>query len=1078
MTFVPLRVNLMKICLLIIASILIVPFYTSFDAEASHNPNLFVSAENPNYDNHFAGSMVIEVIISDPDFNDVGQAEGEPDVTLNGNDLRMVQATNGKWYAYFANLDMAKKADQIVLDAGVGAEGKSLDFGVFCSSSTGTSVLGASFSTTEGVAVPRSGTLLGFTNGESSFTPCTISPSGAILNNVVRNPKGVNTNPSVPTGQIGIDVNAWPIIQLFSFDDVEIKYNRAGGTEKVNLEYDEIINISLSKDRTGYPNNAEVFIEINDVQLNQDPTDEDSWTFNINSSAATFYQAFTESGSDSGNNSPGLINLVPRLSSLDFEDNGKLTLNLGNIAELKTNKNQPSSFVSDTTNTYSQIVTVIESEPNSAIFENFDTSFESTIGILGNAPRGQSAVIEYNDVSTSILSGSFTASLSLDAPGAQFGAGQEAIVTVVDSDQNVNSGERDDLEVFTSSAIIPTLEIGSPFTLEDASSVKFYPDSMDPLAGGTVLPSSVPDENSDRLVIDTTSSGTTSIEKISFNLGETAGTLQSLFIDVSVNNNRGTNWINYDLRSFEEQLDITSFSDTSMTLHFGALPGITLVQIIDSGDISSAIGLVQIDDADIAAISGVTSSSSVFLSVNFDSSDDTVSAGQIDNEIFTQPIVFDLFSFGIKNNDDDVNNAIYRFELEETAKNSGIFVGTIEYTVTNQVNIFDPNLITSLRTIDDGIKFLVNDRLIDEEGINIAYSDVADVGLTISTSAKTDIRTNSGTVSFTSNTYRFGQPVYFVLNDPDLNSKHDTIETYRVVNDPNSPNVDTVGTPSGGILVEILIKDIRYKRCTINGVEHGGLGATGFTLVETGPNSGIFEGSFKVPTQICDKTGTKLISTAGGSFDAKYHDFRDSSGEENIFSFSSSSSSFLGITPPTLSSEKLILPKYKQTSEVILSGIVQNYIQGTSIDITLVGPDQSSEKFSVFATQNGEYKVVLTLNDNSLTGKYKIDVNYRGSNVGDTSFQVSKHLVSEWIKNNASQWASDKISDSEFISGIGYLIEEKIIIIPDSVLSETTDQNIPYWIKDSAKWWSQDIVSDDEFVAALEFFIKNGIIRI
>jgi len=221
-----------------------------------------------------------------------------------------------------------------------------------------------------------------------------------------------------------------------------------------------------------------------------------------------------------------------------------------------------------------------------------------------------------------------------------------------------------------------------------------------------------------------------------------------------------------------------------------------------------------------------------------------------------------------------------------------------------------------------------------------------------------------------------------------------------------------------------------------------------------------------------------LISTAGGSLDAKYHDFRDSSGEQNIFSLSSSSSSFSGITPPTLSSEKLILPKNKQTSEVILSGIVGNYIEGTTLEITLVGPDQSSEKFSVSATKNGEYKVVLTLNDNSLTGKYKIDVNYRGSNVGDTSFQVSKHLVAEWIKNNASRWASDQISDSEFISGIGYLIEEKIIVIPDSVLSETTDQNIPFWIKNAAKWWSQDIVSDDEFVAALEFLIKNSIIRI
>ena len=32
-----------------------------------------------------------------------------------------------------------------------------------------------------------------------------------------------------------------------------------------------------------------------------------------------------------------------------------------------------------------------------------------------------------------------------------------------------------------------------------------------------------------------------------------------------------------------------------------------------------------------------------------------------------------------------------------------------------------------------------------------------------------------------------------------------------------------------GVLLEVKLKDIRYKRCTINGVEHGGLGATGYS---------------------------------------------------------------------------------------------------------------------------------------------------------------------------------------------------------------------------------------------------------
>src|SRR3989304_3434370 len=673
---------------------LLFPIFSSFNAEATHNPHLFVSAENPIYDNHFAGSMVIEVVVSDPDYNDVGEAEGEPDVTLNGNDLRMVQATDGKWYAYFANINAAKRADQIVLDAGPGAVGKSLDFGVFCSSSTASSVLGVGFSDTEGVAVPALPILSDFTNGNAPFTACTASPVGGNDNNVVRNPKSINTNPSVPTGQIGIDVYAWPLIQLFSFDNVEIKYNRPGGIEKVQLEYDDIPNISSITDRKGYPNNAEVFLTINDIQLNQDPTDEDSWTFNINSPQATFYQAFKESGSDSGNNSPGLINLVPHLSSLGFEDNGKLTMNLGNIAKLKTNNHQPNLSVSDTINTFSQIVTLVESEPNSGTFENFDSSNESTIGILGNAPRGESAIIQYNDKSTSILSGPSTASISMESKGSQFNAGQQAPVTVVDNDQNVNSGSRDILNVFRSTAIIPSLQLGEPVTLEKTSSLKFYTDSTDPLDGGFVVGFSVPDKNSDRLIVNTAPIvGTPDLEVISLNLGITAGKLQSLFID-----------------------------DTAIVL-----------------------------------INSVPSSSSVFLVINFDSSDNTNPAGKISNEKDSQPIVIDFFSFGQKNNQ-DVNNAIYRFELEETSNNSGTFVGTIEYEVTNQVNIFDSNLITSLRTIDDRIKFLVNDRLIDEEGINIAYSDIAGVGVTISTSTKTDIKTHSGTASFTSNTYRFGQP--------------------------------------------------------------------------------------------------------------------------------------------------------------------------------------------------------------------------------------------------------------------------------------------------------------------------------
>ncbi|MGH9910758.1 MAG: peptidase, partial [Nitrososphaerales archaeon] len=337
-------------------------------------------------------------------------------------------------------------------------------------------------------------------------------------------------------------------------------------------------------------------------------------------------------------------------------------------------------------------------------------------------------------------------------------------------------------------------------------------------------------------------------------------------IDPGDPNTGGTNWINYDLRSFEQQLAISSFSDTNMTLQFGGLPGTTVVQILDGGDISSGKGLVQIDDADIDAINAVSPSSSVFLVINFDESSDTTNAGTISSEADNQPIVFDLLSFGERNGQ-RVNNAIYRAELEETSSNSGTFTGTMEYAVINQLNQFDPNLIRSLRTTSNEIKFLVNDKLTGAEGINLAYSDIANTGVTIGVSSKTDIQTHSGSVTLDSKTYRFGQPIVVILTDSDLNAKHDVIDVYNVVDDPSSTADDTVGDTNGNILLEIEIKGFRYHRCTINGVETGGLASTGFALVETGPDTGIFKGSFKMPSQICNEDGTKLIYTAGGSIE-------------------------------------------------------------------------------------------------------------------------------------------------------------------------------------------------------------------
>ena len=1056
---------------IVFSMILLIPV---IDAEASSNPNLFVSAENSQFDNYFSGSMVIEVVIRDSNLSDTDQGKGEPDVTLNGKTLRMVQATDGNWYAYFANIEKAKTADSTV-----GLAGKGLDFGVFCSRDTSSSVFGISLSDTDGVAVPRSDGLAGFTNGDTSLTACTGSPTGsANLNNVVRQAKSINNNSNISVGQIGLDSDAWPLIQLYSFDDVVIQYNPGGSPQQVSLEYDDMENISLSIDRNLYPVNSEVFLTVNDFQLNQDPTDEDSWTFDIDSNPSTFYQAFDSSGNNDANGNTGLVNLIGNLTNIGFKDNAKLSLNLGNVVELQTNNDQPDSSVDadGVSNTFPNIVTLVEQEPNSGIFESFDSSDNSVIGILSSAPRGQTGQITYNEKSISILTGFSTSSVSVgDEPALSIGnenslnPGVKYPVTLNDPDQNLNTGARDDLDVFRATSLIPTLTIGNPLTLEDAQNFNFY--ATTPIGAATSVTSSVPDSNSDRLVIDTTGVG--SHEVFSVNLGFSASSLSSLLLDSSESNTNGTNWINYDLRSFENDLGISDFSDTSFTLSFETL-GTSPITIIDAGDISSPKGFVQIDDSDVTAIA--TNTGNVFLLIDFDSSDDDTGVISVSNEVNNQPIVLDFFSFGLQN-DNSINNSIYRFELEETLDNSSIFEGTFEYAVTNQLNILDPSFIQTIRTIDDEIKIIVTDRLIDEEGIAISYSDLDAAGVTTTiTSTQSDASTHSGIVSTASNTLRFGHPVTITLKDPDLNLKSDTVEIYSTINDSNSVNVDTVGK-DGEILLEIKLKDIRYKRCTVNGVEHGGLASTGFTLVETGPSTGIFEGVFKMPSQICDKTGSKLISPAGGSLDARYYDSRDAFGNENISSLLRSQTSISFSSPAKLNQDKITLPAIGSVKEIILSGSIEHQKRGTPLSVTLTNPDGTNQNFAATLSNSGGYKSIFTVNSNSLPGTYFIQLSYDGKNLETLSFSVVSKDIPDWIKNNAKWWSSDSISDDEFLDGIKHLIEIEIIYVTPSEMNGS-EQKIPDWIKNNAKWWADDKIPQNEFVKSIQYLVQKGIIRI
>lgn len=87
-------------------------------------------------------------------------------------------------------------------------------------------------------------------------------------------------------------------------------------------------------------------------------------------------------------------------------------------------------------------------------------------------------------------------------------------------------------------------------------------------------------------------------------------------------------------------------------------------------------------------------------------------------------------------------------------------------------------------------------------------------------------------------------------------------------------------------------------------------------------------------------------------------------------------------------------------------------------------------------------------------------------------------LIPSWIKNNARWWAQGTIADADFVQGIKYLIENNVMVIPQTAQGVASSQDIPHWIKSNAKWWADGMISDSDFVLGIQYLIKHGIMQV
>ena len=97
--------------------------------------------------------------------------------------------------------------------------------------------------------------------------------------------------------------------------------------------------------------------------------------------------------------------------------------------------------------------------------------------------------------------------------------------------------------------------------------------------------------------------------------------------------------------------------------------------------------------------------------------------------------------------------------------------------------------------------------------------------------------------------------------------------------------------------------------------------------------------------------------------------------------------------------------------------------------------------------------------------------------VGDTQTN-GKISIPDWVRNNAGWWSEGAIGDSDFVSGIQWLITNGIMVIPETQCGEEGSNEIPEWIKNNAGWWSEGAIGDSDFVSGIQWLITNGIMPI
>ena len=696
------------------------------------------------------------------------------------------------------------------------------------------------------------------------------------------------------------DDTNWPFVQVYELDgDVEITTDR---DQLVTLDYDDHSDIAtISVDRNDVPAGGQVHITISDFQLNLDPTEDDAWILNA---GGTFGYNNILNDTDENEDTPETPitiafdgnNGVLGTSGSDMNEieyNG--TAGVVTIDETGSN----TGVFESQSNDISEISVKMGADDGDTftigyadddqqvIVDSFDSTLELVADGTWNSGDTLTVRLTNENLNINTLTDDDMKITNSILPTMTFGAPITIDDLGLDTDNPLDSVSDSGSDAGTVTLTATTDATTFNVQLSDARLamfqnpdmyhyVNYYPDPDNDLVTSITTDAQLLDELGNAATSPTTIKKD-GLTRVQAQIGDEDNVVDGAFtitFNTNINEDNSTANANLNAALVAINADVGNTIATAMTTATATIKAANLAFTDEtiSGqnstratDINAALLTIRTAVTELTAVEGDASTTAgnvpvVKVNVTFSDTDaDATTPNQfetpsdlltkIKNALtgdilpFTTTFALEVFTFGT-GPDGTVNDAIYRPLLEETSSDSGVFEGTIEYKMLNQISIDKAATYGDVVAVDDELVIILDDGYTGTSAPEVAYDG---------DHVREDAPTYTGEVSFDSATYRVADEVTVILVDPDLNVDAGAIDIYTV----NVASTDATAT----------LLHLEIGGCTA--VD----GFTAFSLRESADDSDTFEGSFEVPAAC----GT-LDTTTGEDISATYYDFRDSSG--------------------------------------------------------------------------------------------------------------------------------------------------------------------------------------------------------